>query len=122
MAGGPITLQCAEYGYRFNRKGEHLVRYDFTKWGYGMLDLATEATATRLDSDSAYRAADIKAHHIKPYVKPIGSDNNIVAGYPNGRTLTCAQLREMCATTPHDSMCCERPTCRSCAVRRWRLS
>jgi hypothetical protein len=63
MAGGPITPQCGMYDYRFNRKGERLARYDFTKWGYNVLDNGvTESDAARLDSDPAFRAKYIKSH------------------------------------------------------------
>lgn len=69
MAGGPITAICAENDYRFNQKGERLVRYDFTKWGYNLLTSVPEAIAHRLDTDQNFRASYIRSNHIQPYVK-----------------------------------------------------
>jgi len=63
MAGGPITEACEVNDLRFNRKGERLVRYDFAKWGYNVLDMGvTEKEARKLDSNPTFRAAYIKAH------------------------------------------------------------
>ncbi len=109
MAGGPLTEQCAMGGYRFNGKGQRLVRYDFTKWGYNLLDLVPEATAARLDADAKYRAAYIKSHHIQPYVKHVESDDDYVAFYTDGRKLTRRQLRDMCAQNHRDPMCRYEP-------------
>ncbi|PLZ01958.1 hypothetical protein CY652_13085 [Burkholderia sp. WAC0059] len=87
MAGGPITFQCAQYDLRFNREGERLVRYNFDKWGYNILDNGvTEHDAQRLDSDQAFRAKYIKQHGYEKYkiqrasaeasIKPFAKDQN----------------------------------------------
>lgn len=68
MAGGPITAQCGIYDYRFNRKGERLVRYHFDRWGYNILDNSvTESDARRLDTDPAFRTKYIKQHGYEKY-------------------------------------------------------
>lgn len=100
MAGGPITQKCATYGYQFNHKGERLVRYDFTKWGYNLLTQVPEATAIKLDSDPKYRAAYIKAQHIKRYVKKPQSDDEVV-GRLDGKDITRGEFRERCANTSY---------------------
>jgi hypothetical protein len=76
MAGGPITVQCGMYDYRFNKDGERLVRYDFEKWGYDVLDTSvTESDARRLDSDPVFRAKYIKAHgYDKHKAQSVSSD------------------------------------------------
>jgi hypothetical protein len=105
MAGGPITLQCGQYGYRFNRKGEKMVYYNFEKWDYSLLSLLPVTTANRLDTDAAYRAAYIKSHHIKRYVKPVESDSDVIVFFKDGTHLTRGELRARCAETPSDPLC-----------------
>jgi hypothetical protein len=104
MAGGPITLQCAVNGYRFNEKGEQLVPYNFIKWGYNLLTLIPQTTADRLDADPKFRISYIKSHHIQPYVKHAESDADEI-GMRNGRPITRGELRALCATDPRDTMC-----------------
>lgn len=93
MAGGPVTQKCAMYGYYYNRKGERLVRYDFTKWGYNLLTQVPEATAIKLDTDPKYRAAYIKTHDIKPYVKKPESDDDVIDRL-DGKDITRGELGE----------------------------
>lgn len=107
MAGGPVTQKCAMYGYYYNRKGERLVRYDFTKWGYNLLTQVPEATAIKLDTDPKYRAAYIKTHDIKPYVKKTESDDDVI-GRLDGEEITRGELRERCAIQSNKSA----PECR----------
>jgi hypothetical protein len=46
------------------------MNYSFMKWGYNRLDrTVTTKTAHQLDTDPKFRAAYIKSHDIKPYVK-----------------------------------------------------
>jgi|GEM_PF-4009657 len=68
------------YDYRFNRDGERLVRYDFEKWGYDLLDAGvTESDARRLDSDAVFRAKYIKAHgYDKHKVQSASTDSTTV--------------------------------------------
>lgn len=81
MAGGPITFQCAQYDLRFNRKGERLVRYNFDKWGYNILDNGvTERDAQRLDSDPAFRARYIKQHGYGKYKIGKSKDSTDIGG------------------------------------------
>jgi hypothetical protein len=80
MAGGPLTLQCAQNDYRFNRKGERLVYYHFERWGYGFLDAGMpESVAQRLDSDPAFRSKYIKQHGIDKYPLNKTSPDTIIA-------------------------------------------
>lgn len=68
MAGGPVTQKCAMYGYYFNGKGERLIGYDFTRWGYNIVNRGvTETEAQRLNDDPAYRAKYIKQHGYEQY-------------------------------------------------------
>lgn len=80
MAGGPITEKCAMYGYYFNKHGEQLVSYDFTKWGYNRLDrTVTKEMAVKLDTDPKFRAEYVKLHNIQPSVKAnLKSDNDVI--------------------------------------------
>jgi hypothetical protein len=81
MSGGPITEACARGGFRFNPKDENLTDYDFSKWGYNVLDRGvTEKDARRLDSDPAFRAKYIKAHGYDKH--PTAAANNSAVKRP----------------------------------------
>lgn len=104
-AGGPITEKCAINGYRFDKNGERLVNYDFTKWGYNLLDrTVTEKMAVKLDADPKFRAAYIKSHHIQPYVKHVESDDDVI-GMRDGKPITRASQREFCAANKYAAGC-----------------
>lgn len=79
MAGGPVTAQCAEGDYLFNRSGERLGTYDFKHWGYNVIaNRVTESEAMRLNNDPAYRARYIKEHGIDKH--PIAQPANAGSG------------------------------------------
>lgn len=85
MAGGPITEKCAMHGYYFNKHGEQLISYDFTKWGYNRLDrTVTKEMAAKLDTDSKFRAEYIKLHNIQPSGKTSVKANDDVNGMRQG--------------------------------------
>jgi hypothetical protein len=74
MAGGPVTETCSYEHLVFDRQGQRIVTYDFSRWGYQVTDAyVTEADAERLDEDSKFRAIYIKSHGYDKY-KDIATD------------------------------------------------
>jgi hypothetical protein len=93
MAGGPLTGPCLINDYRFNRKGERLVRYHFDKWGFNVLDNAvTERVAHRIDTDAAFRAKYIKQHGYEQY--KIGNEQPVASVSPSADEDIDKQCRE----------------------------
>ena len=93
MAGGPLTGPCLINDYRFNRKGERLVRYHFDKWGYNVLNNGVTAReAQRLDSDPAFRAKYIKQHGYEQY--KVSNEHPVASLAPSADENIDKQCRE----------------------------
>lgn len=68
MAGGPVTETCEYRHFIFNRQGQRIVTYDFSRWGYEVTDTyVTESDARRIDTDPKFREGYIKSHGYDKY-------------------------------------------------------
>lgn len=114
MSGGPVTEACEVNDLRFNREGERLVRYDFAKWGYNALDMGvTEKESAKLDSNSAFRAAYIKAHGYVRMSEAERSAQGAASADPFGEVVMVRDgikihrndLAGYCSGHPYDAAC-----------------